>query len=82
MAKAHYLAAQLEKAGLPRVHKGEFFHEFVTACPDAGAALEKLAQNGVLGGLPVPEGILWCATELNTKDEIDKTVRLVAEVCA
>jgi glycine dehydrogenase subunit 1 len=83
MAKAHYLARRLESVGFARVHKGEFFHEFVTSCPaEPAAVLGKLEENGILGGLLVKEGILWCATECNTKEEIDRTARLLAEVCA
>ncbi|MDL2294499.1 aminomethyl-transferring glycine dehydrogenase subunit GcvPA [Ruminococcaceae bacterium OttesenSCG-928-D13] len=81
-SKAHYLAAELEKIGFKRVHGGEFFHEFVTGCPVDAAALEKkLGENGILGGLTLENGdILWCATEMNTKDEIDRLVALAKEV--
>lgn len=78
-AKAHYLAAELEKAGLKRCFEADFFNEFVTACDDPEALVKKLDEKGILGGLPVEGGILWCATEANTKDEIDT---LVKEVCA
>ncbi len=80
-AKAHFLAERLADAGLPRLHTGEFFHEFVTVCPgDPQALLDKLAQSGILGGLPVNGGILWCATELNTREEIERTAALCGEV--
>ncbi len=76
-AKAHYMADELAKIGFKRKFGGEFFHEFVTECPgDCGAVLAKLAENGILGGLPVDGGILWCCTELVSKDEIDKAVVL------
>ncbi|MEA4899651.1 aminomethyl-transferring glycine dehydrogenase subunit GcvPA [Bacillota bacterium Meth-B3] len=78
-AKAHYLMEQL--GGIPgfeRVHGGAFFHEFVTRCPiDADALAERLAAQGILAGLPVADGILWCATELNTKDQIDELILAV-----
>lgn len=75
MAKAHYLAAELAKIGFVRKHKGTFFHEFLTTCPVEPEALQsRLTQQGILGGLPVEGGILWCATELNTKEEIDTLV--------
>ncbi|MFV0412236.1 MAG: aminomethyl-transferring glycine dehydrogenase subunit GcvPA [Oscillospiraceae bacterium] len=77
-AKAHYAAGALAKAGFARVHRGEFFHEFATACPVPAAKLMKaLEAENMLGGLPVEKGILWCFTEMNTKQEIDK----LAEVC-
>jgi glycine cleavage system pyridoxal-binding protein P len=33
MSKAHYLAAELQKIGFTRVHRTEFFHEFVHILP-------------------------------------------------
>ncbi len=80
-AKAHYLAAQLEAVSFNRVHPGEFFHEFVTTSPVPAEKLMKhLEANGVLGGLPVAEGILWCTTEMNSKEEIDHLIDLIKEV--
>jgi glycine dehydrogenase subunit 1 len=84
MSKAHYLASALKKAGLPLAYKGEFFHEFVTLCDEKTAkAIEKaLEKAGILGGLMIEGGILWCATEVVTKAELDKTVEIVKEVLA
>ncbi len=80
MSKAHYLAEKLEKElGWKRVYEGEYFHEFVTECPDADKALSVLAKNGILGGLKVEEGLLWCATELVSKEELDQAVALLKE---
>ncbi len=82
-SKAHYLRDRLKEAGLaPAFENREFFHEFVTECPDAGKLLQALAEQGILGGLPLPDNrILWCATEMNTKEEMDWTASLVKEVC-
>jgi len=81
MSKAHYLAAQLEKKlGWRRLHEGEFFHEFASECPNPQKALDALAAQGILGGLPVEGGILWCATELVSKEELDRTVSILEEV--
>jgi len=82
LTNAHYLAGRLDEIGLKRVHEGEFFHEFVTVCDRPEALLKHLEQNGVLGGLPIGGGILWCATEMNTKDEIDRLVALAKEALA
>jgi glycine dehydrogenase subunit 1 len=82
MSKAHYLAAKLDAIGMKRMHAGEFFHEFVTKCENPDAVLAKLAEHGILGGLPVDGGILWCCTELNTKEEIERTAALIGEVLA
>lgn len=81
MAKAHYLAAALcSIEGVSMVYTGPFFHEFVTAMPKADAVLEALEKAGILGGLPIPEGILWCATEKVSKAELDRTAAIVKEV--
>lgn len=83
--KAHYLAKQLSSvSGFTLRDKGDFFHEFVTDCPmDTQTLMKHLEANGMLGGLPLSDGgILWCATEMNTKQEIDKLISLLQEVCA
>lgn len=77
-SKAHYLADRLEEAGLKRIHEADFFNEFVTACDDPEALLARLDEKGILGGLPVENGILWCATELNSKADIDALVKEVS----
>lgn len=78
MAKAHYLAAELDKLGFKRVHSGAFFHEFVTSCPvDAEKLQATLGEHGILAGLAVDGGLLWCATEMNTKEEIDRLTGLI-----
>mgnify|MGYP000853808443 CR=1 FL=1 len=82
-AKAEYLAARLAETGYPRRHSGAFFHEFVTETPvPAEKALAVLAAKGILGGLPVDGGILWCATEMNTKADIDELADALKEVRA
>lgn len=81
MAKAHYLAEALCVIdGVSLVYPGPFFHEFVTTMPKADAVLEALEKAGILGGLPIPEGILWCATEKVSKAELDRTAAIVREV--
>ena len=41
---------------------------------------EKLAQKGILGGLPLPDGgLLWCVTEMNTREEIDDLISAIKE---
>jgi glycine dehydrogenase subunit 1 len=71
----------LEREGFPLRYRGEFFHEFVTESPvDAETVLKKLEAYGILGGLPVEGGILWCVTEKNTKAQIDRLAKLLKEV--
>ena len=80
-SKAHYLARVLAEAGVKPVYAKPFFHEFVTDCPDAGRLLRALEEKDILGGLPLSERrILWCATELNTKDEMDLVASTAKEV--
>ena len=81
MAKAHYLADALCAVdGVKLRYSGDFFHEFVTDMPKTEEVLSALSEAGILGGLPVDGGILWCATEKVTKDAMDKTVAIVKEV--
>ncbi len=81
MSKARYFARELEKIGLKRIHDGEFFHEFVTVCPDQDAVLKALDQADILGGLPVEGGLLWCVTEVVSKAELDRAVSIIKEAC-
>ncbi len=81
---AHYLASELGTINgfEPAYPDTPFFHEFVTKTPAglAEKALKALEEKGVLGGLPVEGGILWCATERNTKSQIDALVETVKAV--
>lgn len=83
MAKAHYLADRLDAIGFHRLHSGAFFHEFLSSCPgNASAILQALERHGMLGGLETDGGILWCATEMNSKEEIDRLVAVLSEELA
>ena len=83
MSKAHYLANELCKIpGISLKYTGEYFHEFVVEMPKVDEVLKALENAGILGGLPVEGGVLWCATEKATKADLDKTVAIVKEVCA
>ncbi len=82
---AHYLAAELGKMeGFePAYPEAPFFHEFVTKCPvPAEQLLKALQEKNILGGLPVDGGILWCATERNTKAQMDALIDTVKAVIA
>lgn len=81
-SNAHYLAARLsELEGYTLKHHGEFFHEFVTQSPvPAEQVIAYLEPFGILGGLPIGEKeILWCATEMNSREEMDELVALLSE---
>ena len=82
VSKAYYFASELEKIGCRLKYDGEFFHEFVT---EAGADCQKrildaLAAEGILGGQCVDGGILWCVTELVSRETLDRAVAIVKEV--
>ena len=83
MAHARYAAERIcAVKGFDLVYPGPYFHEFVTTCPgDPARVLEGLARRGILGGLPLEDGnLLWCATEVNTKGEIDALEQALREV--
>ena len=83
MAKAHYLCRGLTAIdGVDLVYTGEFFHEFVTTLPRTDEVLSALEKAGILGGLPIEGGVLWCATEKATKAEMDRAIAIVKEVLA
>jgi len=82
---AHYLASELSKIkGFALVNPdAPFFHEFLTQAPaNANRMLKALEEKGILGGLPVDGGILWCATERNTKAQIDQLVETLKKAVA
>ena len=81
-SKAHYLADKLTEIGFTVENKAEFFHEFVTTSDrPAQVILKALEEQGILGGYPLDDNrILWCCTEMNTKEEMDEVVRILKEV--
>ena len=92
LAKADYAAKQLSSSndakllftGAPR------FHEFVLQTTASAEELNaQLLDQKIIGGLSLakwyPElgnATLWCATELNTKDQIDHAASVVAQAAA
>jgi len=59
--------------------EGLFFKEFAVRCPRPPAEINHaLLECGIVGGLDVsdqiPNGLLLCVTELNTREEIDALV--------
>ncbi len=83
MSKAHYLAKSLcTVPGVRMVYDGDYFNEFVTTLPQCDKVLSALEKKGILGGLPVEEGVLWCATEKVSKEELDRAAAIVKEVLA
>jgi len=69
--------------GVTLRYPGEFFHEFVTSLPASPEKVEAaLEAGGILSGLPVEGGMLWCVTEKATQAQLDRAVGLVKEACA
>lgn len=81
---AHYAAEQISALeGFSLRTDRPFFHEFLTECPVEPEKLcDALKARGILPGLPVKGGILWCCTELNNKKQIDALVEAIREVTA
>ena len=81
-SKAHYLSKELETIGYHTENQGTFFHEFVTTSKvSAKETLDALEDCGILGGYSLDEHrILWCCTEVNTKEEMDDVIRILKEV--
>ena len=73
--EAEKLALILESGrNAPTAHNNQPQRIFVLQSPEA------LEKADILGGLPIPEGILWCATEKVSKAELDRTAAIVKEV--
>ena len=83
--KAHYAAgaiAALPGYSLPM--DGVFFQEFVVACPKPPGEINRaLLERGIIGGLDisdrVPNGMLLCVTEMNSRHEIDTLTKVLRE---
>lgn len=84
--KAHYAASIIQDIpGYSLPLSGTFFREFVVQCPRPPAEINAaLLERGILGGLDVsdivPNGMLLCLTELNTRDEIDSLALALREL--
>ncbi len=81
--KAHYAAKEISGLkGYSMTLDKPFFNEFTVRCPVGPAGInEALLKKGIIGGLDVSEkvgnGMLLCVTELNTREEIDKLVKIL-----
>ena len=87
LQNAHYLAGRI--AALPGYRlafSGPFFNEFAVHCPISPATLNaRLQDAGIIGGYPLgldyPEladCLLFCATEMNRKSDMDRLVSILA----
>ena len=87
--KAHYAAEKIAKIpGYSLFFDTPFFHEFSVCCPKPVAEINAhLLEHGFLGGYDLGQDYpalkdhtLLAVTEMNTKDEIDALVDVLAEV--
>jgi glycine dehydrogenase subunit 1 len=84
--KAHYAASLItDIPGYSLPLKGTFFREFVVQCPRPPQETNRrLLERGIIGGLDVsdqvPNGMLFCCTEVNSREEIDTLASALAEV--
>jgi len=80
---AEYLKAGIRRMGSDRCSlafaTSPTYNEFLVAHPDPDNVLERLAGEGILGGVSTtrfpsvfPAGILMAATEINTRQECDR----------
>jgi glycine dehydrogenase subunit 1 len=91
-ARAEELAEALEAAGAPRLHPGAYLNEFAVRVPDARAVHARLLDRGILAGIPtadllpgepsLADGLLVCATEVTTSDEIARFAAALADELA
>ena len=87
--KAHYAAEQISKIEGYKIDTGgPFFNEFVVQCPKPVNEINQhLLEHGILGGYDLSHDypdkqaqMLIAVTEMNTREEIDILVEVLAEV--
>lgn len=84
LQKSHYAINSLENVGVKKVFTAPFYNEFVVEVDDIKKTGENLIKNNILPGLDLgrfyPEHknrMLFCVTEMHTKEEIDKLVSVL-----
>ncbi len=77
--RAHELSKKLTQKGIKTLNKN-FFNEFVIEVENADKFLAHLKDNGIIGGLKLDNNkILVCATEMNSKEDIDLYISLLSD---
>jgi glycine dehydrogenase subunit 1 len=79
-ARAHLLNRKLEKANFKNLNIKPFYNEFVMKAPTSAHELaSRLLKKGIVGGLNLGEdNLLICCTEMNSLQDIDDFVSVVA----
>ncbi len=84
---AHYLSDRLTSIkGYTSAFEAPFFNEFTVTCPSSAAETnDRLLKAGILGGVDLgifdeaqSDKLLLCATELNSRESIDRFVDVVS----
>lgn len=84
--KARYLASLIQDIpGYSLARDGVFFQEFAVRCPLPPSEINKrLLDYKIIGGLDIsdriPNAMLVCATEVNTREEIEALAAALAEI--
>ena len=84
--KAHYAASLIQDLpGYSLPLEGTFFQEFVVQCPVSPSEVNRrLLDHRIIGGLDisdqVPNGLLLCVSELNSREEIEALAKALGEV--
>jgi glycine dehydrogenase subunit 1 len=84
--KAHYAAQRIARLpGYSLAFDGLSFKEFVARCPRPPSEVNRaLLARGIIGGLDVSQygenGLLFCVTEMNSREEIDRLAEALAEI--
>jgi glycine dehydrogenase subunit 1 len=81
--RARYTLQSLVATGLfERSFDQPFYHEFVVRTADPQRVLRALEEQQIVGGLALaefypemPDSMLWCATEMVTRADVDRTVQ-------
>jgi glycine dehydrogenase subunit 1 len=83
--KAHYAASLIKKIpGFSLPFDRTFFNEFTVRCPAPPADINRrLLERNILGGLDIshllPDGMLFCVTEMNSRREIEDLASALRE---
>jgi glycine dehydrogenase subunit 1 len=83
--KAHYAAEAIGKLkGFSLAFPQPFFKEFAIRCPAAPGEINRaLFNEKIIGGLDISHavnnGMLFCVTEMNTRQEIDRLVKILGK---
>ncbi len=74
---AHLLSEKLKEKGIKTLNNN-FFNEFVIEVDNSDSFLSKLKDKRILGGIKLNNNkILVCATEMNTKEEIEDYISAI-----